>query len=330
MPENQPPGPCLELKNPKVFKYINAKIRQYDRSQKMEDLAALVKSNMNIVLTGAPGTGKTYLAKEIARQIVGKGNETDNITFVQFHPSYDYTDFVEGLRPVDKGESQIGFRLEDGILKTICKKAIEHKDKEFVLIIDEINRGEIAKIFGELFYSFDPGYRGEEGRIITQYNNLIPEKDIFKKGLYIPENVYLIATMNDIDRSVESIDFAIRRRFTWIEIKASDTAEEMFQKEIPQYKDEALQRLYALNDKISDGSMELLNESYHIGGAYFIKLKKYHGDYEKLWNYHLRPLLHEYLRGNEDLENNMNKLKDAFDLASVKDNGDSDDDQNKG
>ena len=89
------------------------------------------------------------------------------------------------------------------------------QSKKFIFVIDEINRGEISKIFGELFFSIDPGYRGEKGRIKTQYQNLVDDKDVFAKGFYIPENVYIIGTMNDIDRSVESMDFAMRRRFAF-------------------------------------------------------------------------------------------------------------------
>lgn len=327
MPVRQPPGPCNEITNPKVIKYINKKIKQCDGSQQMEKWVTLVKSGRNAIFTGAPGTGKTFLAKEIARQIVGPDNEASNTEFVQFHPSHDYTDFVEGLRPVDKGEMQIGFKLEDGIFKQFCKKAIANEDKKFVFIIDEINRGEIGKIFGELFFSLDPGYRGEKGNVKTQYYNLIPKGDIFKEGFYVPENVYIIGTMNDIDRSVESFDFAMRRRFTWIEISASETADGMFGKEIPQFKEEAVKRLNALNDAISD--IETLNESYHIGGAYFLKLKEHDGDYEKLWEYHLFPVLREYLRGTEDIEENMDTLKKAYDLSPAENNGD-DDDQDEG
>ena len=175
----------------------------------------LLMQNRNLILTGAPGTGKTYLAKQIASEI-GK------YKFVQFHPSYDYTDFVEGLRP-ENDNGNIGFERKDGVFKEFCKEALNNQSSNFVFIIDEINRGEISKIFGELFFSVDSGYRGEKGKVQTQYANLIEDGDEFKDGFYIPENVYIIGTMNDIDRSVESMDFAMRRRFAWKEIKAEDT-----------------------------------------------------------------------------------------------------------
>ncbi|MDE7474679.1 MAG: AAA family ATPase, partial [Duncaniella sp.] len=320
----------------------------------IDEYINLLKANKNLILTGAPGTGKSFLAKRIAEKM---GAETE---FVQFHPSYDYTDFVEGLRPISSHRKKdIGFKRIDGIFKDFCKKAIitnlplvasatatipttisasivpytnnssfhnlyeelkrriktssvtlytvyprtpmdikidgidimyrkgghfeyinkeyvykiychykdlnisditketfddfvkiightlnytyyrgivqellnmttqktivqesrsniyhsdpsitlHFTDKPFVFIIDEINRGEISKIFGELFFSIDPGYRGKKGKVKTQYQNLITdENDPFKDGFYIPENVYIIGTMNDIDRSVESMD----------------------------------------------------------------------------------------------------------------------------
>ena len=95
-------------------------------------------------------------------------------------------------------------------------------NRTFIFIIDEINRGEISKIFGELFFSIDPGYRGEKGRVQTQYQNMIEDGDVFKKGFFVPDNVYIIGTMNDIDRSVESMDFAMRRRFAWAEVTAEE------------------------------------------------------------------------------------------------------------
>lgn len=405
----------------------------------MQKYIDLLLYNKNLILTGAPGTGKTYLAKEIAKALNAE------IEFVQFHPSYDYTDFVEGLRPLKKEGSELGFELKDGVFKSFCKKAAENiedskksieelqkqksisdnlslfiekieneistngqfklygiggkecasiieidansfttksisgntlntplssiltkydkytqnKDviwtfkevgeklsvtyhhtyffaflkafdaflqenksstseveiverKEFVIIIDEINRAEISKVFGELFFSIDAGYRGIEGRVKTQYSNLQEDGDIFKDGFYIPENVYIIGTMNDIDRSVESFDFAMRRRFAWKEIKAIDRIS-MWDGIIDDWKEEALKRMTSLNTKIE--SIEGLGSAFHIGPAYFLKLKNYKGSFDQLWNNHLEGLLFEYLRGFPDSNLRLNELKTAYEVS---------------
>ena len=176
-----------------------------------------------IILTGAPGTGKTRMAKEIAGS---------HYKLVQFHPSYDYTDFVEGLCPVEE-EGKMVFRKVDGIFKEFCRKVVEEgkKDEKYFFLIDEINRADLSKVFGELMFCLETDKRGEDNAIQTQYQNLptydVKEKkyygeddskDVFKDGFYIPKNVIIIGTMNDIDRSVESMDFALRRRFIWKEI----------------------------------------------------------------------------------------------------------------
>ena len=282
---------------------------------------SILISNRNLVLTGAPGTGKTYLAKQIAQKMIF-GEVKDQLTeeeqtqlneqcgFVQFHPSYDYTDFVEGLRPKNDGNGNVGFERKDGVFKEFCKEALLESDKPFVFIIDEINRGEISKIFGELFFSIDPGYRGEKGMVQTQYQNMIEEGDAFKKGFYVPENVYIIGTMNDIDRSVESMDFAMRRRFAWKEVTAKESYEAMKDKMV--YAEEVKTRMTALNNAICDEKLGL-NKSYQIGAAYFLKLDEYDGDFDKLWEYHLRGLLSEYLRGNRDAEKQLAQLKNAYD-----------------
>ena len=291
----------------------------------------LLMQNRNLILTGAPGTGKTYLAKQIASEI-GK------YKFVQFHPSYDYTDFVEGLRP-ENDNGNIGFERKDGVFKEFCKEALNNQSSNFVFIIDEINRGEISKIFGELFFSVDSGYRGEKGKVQTQYANLIDDGDEFKDGFYIPENVYIIGTMNDIDRSVESMDFAMRRRFAWKEIKAEDTQETILKdlgilckknggtllKDLGDLKDETIKRMNNLNKVIRNKETNL-SEAYCIGAAYFKKIKDYEGDFNKLWENHLEGLLFEYTRGMQNQATILKELKNAYDLKDnlINDNSNQD------
>ena len=290
--------------------------------------------NFNLILTGAPGTGKTFLARQMAANIIKcdvKDLENkDQFGFVQFHPSYDYTDFVEGLRTTkDINLGQIVFERKDGIFKSFCAKAANDTGKKYVFVIDEINRGEISKIFGELFFSIDPGYRKKKDRILvqTQYHNLIiedgelpikeqklPNDYPFKKGFYVPENVYVIGTMNDIDRSVESMDFAFRRRFSFYEVKAEDTQYSILKD--CKYLDTAINKMNSLNKAIEN--IEGLSSAFHIGAAYFKKIKLYEKErdcWNLLWNNHLKGLLFEYLRGlpPKDIKNKMEYLKTVYD-----------------
>ena len=199
--------------------------------------------------------------------------------------------------------------------KIDISKAQKTERKPFVFIIDEINRGEISKIFGELFFSIDPGYRGEKGRVQTQYQNIVEDGDIFKKGFFVPENVYIIGTMNDIDRSVESMDFAFRRRFAFKEIKADENVGMLDKLD---QKDEAINRMKNLNTAIE--KIDGLSSAYHIGASYFLKLNDY-GDFDKLWEYHLEGLLREYLRGTQDVDKEIEKLKTAYNDESDHNNG---------
>ena len=174
--------------------------------------------------------------------------------------------------------------------------------KYFVFVIDEINRGEISKIFGELFFSIDPSYRGKKGAVKTQYSNLHnDDKEVF----YVPENVYIIGSMNDIDRSVESFDFAMRRRFTWIEITAEQSADNM---NLPH---DIKEKMLKLNTQISD--TDGLNSSYHIGAAYFLDSNgNVRQDIDNIWNLRIKPLLKEYLRGMPDSIEKIELLENAF------------------
>ena len=309
---------------------------------KDKEIKEILEHNQNLILTGAPGTGKTFLAKKLAAQIIGcEANQLeeeqykDQWKFVQFHPSYDYTDFVEGLRPNynAKANSNLSFVLQFGTFKEFCRTAAnewieEEKEKKpkterkkYVFVIDEINRGEISKIFGELFFAIDPGYREEENRILvdTQYQNLNTDniddkKNPFINGFYVPENVYIIGTMNDIDRSVESMDFAFRRRFAFYEIKATNDM-------LDSLKDIHIQVIVNLKEIMNELNRKILElgltEAYQIGGAYFKKIEKFYTskDYSKskfkqattkLWNLYLQGTLYEYFRGEPD---DMEKLK---------------------
>lgn len=260
---------------------------------------------------------------DFKNDIVKKDNDKiileGKIGFVQFHPSYDYTDFVEGLRPKNDN-GNIGFERKDGVFKEFCKEALNNQSSNFVFIIDEINRGEISKIFGELFFSVDSGYRGEKGKVQTQYANLIEDGDEFKDGFYIPENVYIIGTMNDIDRSVESMDFAMRRRFAWKEIKAeTEYGKNMLNSLIGKNNitdsivKEVKDRMKKLNEAISNTPE--LSDAYNIGASYFLKLENYYKDndkdkaFKKLWENHLEGLLFEYTRGMTNQKDIIDKLK---------------------
>lgn len=404
--------------------------------------SSILLESKNIIFRGAPGTGKSYLAKEIAADIVSDGFEDKfeelneeqkkQVEFVQFHPSYDYSDFVEGLRPRINADGSMGFELRNGVFKAFVDRARENyensmksvemfakeksaqemleeflsseelssmelktitgnrfyikdidekhifisipdnatvdklvlgmteiqkmleadrvfekvgdvrsffgrkhntqqdsynfaiykviksrnshrnsldvkkeKMKKYIFIIDEINRGEISKIFGELFFSIDPGYRGTSGEVSTQYANL---HDTTEGKFYIPENVYIIGTMNDIDRSVESFDFAMRRRFRFIELCADARLEMLDLLEDEEKKAEAIRRMKALNDEII--KVEDLNENYQIGASYFLKLRTV--NFDVLWTDYLKPLLQEYTNGIYNADNIMKKFAKAY------------------
>ena len=202
----------------------------------------------------------------------------------------------------------------------VSKKLTKQEDlKKYIFIIDEINRGEISKIFGELFFAIDPGYRGKAGEISTQYANLHPDEKF-----YIPENVYIIGTMNDIDRSVDSFDFAMRRRFRFVELKADERLEMLATLENDELEAEAIKRMAALNKAIA--AVPDLNENYQIGAAYFLKLKTL--DFDQLWTDYLQPLLREYIQGMYDENSIMLKFAKAYGYQESSEGGADADTQN--
>ena len=188
--------------------------------------------------------------------------------------------------------------------------------KKYIFIIDEINRGEISKILGELFFSIDPGYRGKSGEVATQYSSMHAYPN---EKFYIPENVFIIGTMNDIDRSVDSFDFAMRRRFRFIEVKAESTQNMLDLLEDVQLRREALARMDRLNEEIL--KVDDLNENYQIGAAYFLKLKNI--SFDDLWNDYLKPLLQDYVHGLYDEQGIMKRFAKAYGYQAS-DEGDAD------
>lgn len=384
----------------------------------------LLKSK-NLILRGAPRTGKTFLANEMAADVVSNGrttqinelseDEKSRIGFVQFHPSYDYTDFVEGLRPTTSDDGVVSFTLKDGSFKSFVEKAkktkkvngqdnfeeawakffdavteasiegegynklktltgkpvrnllayerneiqgvypaktntylnhdqiynvyrglpgtpkggfdayrkaiVKHLKEEFglknytastvdstnnqnyVFIIDEINRGEISKIFGELFFSIDPGYRGHKEGVYTQYANLHENPE---EKFYIPNNVYIIGTMNDIDRSVDTFDFAMRRRFTFLEIKAEDSAQNMLTQE------KTKELMTRLNEAIVAKEKGGLSTDYQIGASYFLSIDNGEETMEQLWDTKLYPLLKDYFHGEHKAKEKLEILEKVY------------------
>ena len=294
-----------------IINHLINKKRKYMHLQKVSDL---LKTKKNIILQGAPGTGKTYATAKIALSLIGekidysdhykvmetyqKYVDEEQIAFVTFHQSMDYEDFIEGLKPqILKDEqdnpSGINYIVEDGIFKKICKAAGEQQETPYVLIIDEINRGNISKIFGELITLLESDKRLEATHPITL------QLPYSKEKFAVPPNVYIIGTMNTTDRSTGSIDYALRRRFAFITIKSNKHDIEDFydnntSNKNDDLKNKALEMFNKIETFIQEHKSELDFDDLMPGHSYFMANSE--EELQQKIKYEVEPLLQEYYK----------------------------------
>ena len=251
----------------------------YMSEEKYDALAAVLKNKKNIILQGAPGVGKTFTARRLAYSIMGE-KDYSRIEFVQFHQNYSYEDFVMGYKPVENG-----FELKYGIFYKFCQKAANQGDKDFFFIIDEINRGNLSKIFGELLMLIENDYRGTKATLA--YNGL---------PFSVPKNLYIIGMMNTADRSLAMIDYALRRRFSFFDLEPGFDSEGFisYQETLKsETLNELITRIKELNYEIAND--KTLGKGFCIGHSYFCSRDICTDEWlRSVVEYDILPMLSEY------------------------------------
>lgn len=270
----------------------------YMTEAKYDRLAAVLKKKKNIILQGAPGVGKTFAAKRLAYSMMGEVDDS-RIEYIQFHQNYSYEDFMMGYKPVDDG-----FELKYGIFYRFCQKAENHLDKDYFFIIDEINRGNMSKIFGELLMLIEPDYRGN--KITLAYNGL---------SFSVPKNLHIIGMMNTADRSLAMIDYALRRRFSFFDMEPGFDSEGFIHYQNGFSNDtfnSLVERMKELNREIMNDKS--LGKGFCIGHSYFCNMDDCSEEWLKdIVDFDILPMLSEYwFDDSTKLQHWENRLRGVF------------------
>lgn len=278
------------------------------KMEKIEEIKKILEYKKQIILQGAPGTGKTYLAKQIAEELTSKNNEQWKI--IQFHPSYNYEDFVRGIVTETK-DNNIHYKVTNKILAEFAKKAKENKDKKYVLILDEINRSNLPAVFGELIYALE--YRNEPVESLYEH----PEEG---REIVLPNNLYIIGTMNTTDRSIGHIDYAIRRRFAFYTLTSDKNV-------ISKYYEENNKNIKEKAEGIYDNVKEIIKkhispdyaiDDVMIGHSYFLANNE--EELKIKLNYEIKPLLIEYYKDGILVDKKEEKVNDKIEKLTLNSN----------
>ena len=248
----------------------------------IENIDTLLKDKKQVIFQGPPGTGKTYVAQKLAKHLAGWEKR---VTLVQFHPSYAYEDFVQGFRPALVGDGQAGFELRDGPLLRAAERARQEPNADHFLVIDEINRGNLAKVFGELYFLLE--YRDEA--MSLQYSD---------KPFSLPDNLYIIGTMNTADRSIALVDLALRRRFYFVEFHPDD---EPVRDVLHDWLADKAPGMEWVADVVINVNEKLKDDRHAaIGPSYFMKDGLDRAAVERVWKHSVLPYIEECLFGDNE------------------------------